>query len=106
MVEVGVLRMFLDEAIYQLGEVEAAGHMPEVCTQVEKVLTALGLRHNVQVTAKRQLQLAAVQQVQVACQLADGAARAFSDDMHLALMWSNYAGVSWVCISKMGMWPT
>ncbi len=81
-----MLRMLLDEAIYQLGEVEATGHMPEVCTQVEKVLTALGLCHNVQVTAKRQLQLAAVQQVQVTRQLADGAARAFGDDMHLAFM--------------------
>src|SRR5579885_2314950 len=76
----------LHKAIHQLREIEAAGHMPEFGAQAQKILAHLGLSDDIQIAPQRKLKLAAVEQVQVACQLADRAARAFRDRVKLPLV--------------------
>ena len=52
-VDVVVLCAVFDEAIHQLGQVEAAGHVPEVVAQVQEILATLGLGNDIEVAAQR-----------------------------------------------------
>src|SRR5579883_1994920 len=76
----------LYKAIDQFREIEAAGHMPELGAQAQKILAHLGLGDDIQVAPQRKLKLAATEQVQVARQLADRAARALRNRVKLALV--------------------
>ena len=80
--------MLLNEAVNQFGEVKSAGHMPQFAAQVQKVFPSLGLCHNIQVTPKSQLQLAAAQEFQVTGKFADGATCSLGKGMLFAFIGS------------------
>src|SRR5947209_19121035 len=60
--------------------------MPEICTQVQEILAPLRLGHDVEVAPQGYLQLAATEQIDMSCQLTDGATCAFGDGTKFAFV--------------------
>ena len=61
--------------------------MPEFAAQMQKVFAPLGLRDNVKVAAKRDLQLAAVEKFKMAGLFAYWAAYSLGNSTHFAPVW-------------------